>query len=176
MKNRLVLTLLAVGLTIQTTATAQAPTASQDELARADKEYDSGQYDKAVADYTEAIRLKPDDADAFNNRGIAYDQLKQYDKAIADLTEVIRLKPDFALAFNNRGNVYNELKQYDKAIADYTEAIRLKPDFAQALCNRGHTYDDLKQYDKAVTDYTEASASNPTMPMHSKIGHTCMKN
>jgi len=44
------------------------------------------QYDKAIADFTEAIRLKLDYADAFNDLGIGYDELKQCDKAIADYT------------------------------------------------------------------------------------------
>jgi tetratricopeptide (TPR) repeat protein len=56
------------------------------------------QYDKAIPDCTEAIRLKPNLALPYVNRGVAYNNLKQYDKAIADLTEAIRLQPDFAEA------------------------------------------------------------------------------
>ena len=62
---------------------------------------------------------------AYNNRGIAYGDLKQYDKAIADLTKVIELYPEPAKAYNNRGNAYLGLQQFDKAIADFTKAIDL---------------------------------------------------
>ena len=48
---------------------------------------DLKQYDKATSDYTEAIRLQPDFAQAFNDRGIAYKALQQYDKAVSDYTE-----------------------------------------------------------------------------------------
>ena len=142
------------------------PSPSNDELARAafDRGYaaeDKGDHQTAIVEYTDAIRLKPDYPDAFNNRGLAYKNLEQYDKAIADYTEAIRLKPDFASAFNNRGIAYDEFKQYDKAIADYTEAIRLKPDFAFAFSNRGNAYNDLEQYDKAIADYTEAIRLKP---------------
>ena len=168
MKNRLALTLLAVGLTIQTTANAQATTASQEELARAafdraKKQFKSGEYDKAVADFSEFIRLEPDNAVAlynravaFYDRGIAYDELKQYHKAIADFTEAISIEPDYAMDFYNRGLVYAELKQYDKAIADFTEAIRLKPDYADAFEHRAAAYEKLGKKEAAANDRKKA--------------------
>ena len=60
-------------------------------------------YDKAIADYGEAIRLEPKFAWASNNRGLAWSAKGVYDKAIADYGEAIRLEPKFAWASNNRG-------------------------------------------------------------------------
>ena len=54
----------------------------------------SGEYDKAIADYTEAIHLDPTDAQAYNNRGIAYVDKSDLDNAIADHTTAIRLGPE----------------------------------------------------------------------------------
>ena len=51
------------------------------------------------------IRLKPDYATAYYNRGIAKDDLGQYFDAIADYDIAIRLKPDYATAYYNRGIV-----------------------------------------------------------------------
>ena len=60
--------------------------------------------DDAVADYDEAIRLQPDSAAAYYNRGLAKDALKRYDDAIADYDEAIRLQPDATpAAYYNRG-------------------------------------------------------------------------
>ena len=53
-------------------------------------------YDKAIADFTEAIRLDPKDADAYCNRARAYYSKGEYDKAIADYSEAIRLNPKYA--------------------------------------------------------------------------------
>jgi len=54
-------------------------------------------YDRAIADYTEAIRLDPKLAEAYCSRGAAYGRGKsEYDKAIDDLTEAIRLNPKYA--------------------------------------------------------------------------------
>ncbi len=106
----------------------------------ADAWRDKKDYDKAIADLDEAIRLDPGDALAFGNRGIAWWAKKDYDQAIADYTEAIRLDPGRALAFNNCGIAWRDKKDYDKAIADYNEAIRLDPGDALAYYNRGASF------------------------------------
>ena len=53
-----------------------------------------GNYDQAIKDYSEAIRLKPGDVKAWNNRGIVYRRKGEYDLAIQDFSEAIKLKPD----------------------------------------------------------------------------------
>jgi serine/threonine protein kinase/tetratricopeptide (TPR) repeat protein len=118
-------------------------------------------FQAAVTDYTEAIRLKPDYAEAYNNRGSAFNRLNQFDKAISDCTESIRLKPDYAEAYNNRGWAYIGLGEYDKAIGDCTESIRLKPDYPYPYVNRGDAFFSLKQYEKAVSDYIQAIRLKP---------------
>jgi len=128
---------------------------------RGHKYLDLKQHAEAIADFTEAIRLDPQFALAYNNRGFVYDQLGQHTEAIADYTEAIRLDPQFALAYNNRGAVYNALGQHTEAIADYTEAIRLDPQLMLAYNNRGSAYDSLGQYAEAVADCTEAIRLDP---------------
>jgi tetratricopeptide (TPR) repeat protein len=93
--------------------------------------------DNKVAEYTTAIRLDPDDAVAYYNRGLAYMNLGEYNTAISDYTTAIRLDPDDAAAYNNRGLAYDKLGKYNTAISDYTTAIRLDPDYASAYINRG---------------------------------------
>jgi tetratricopeptide (TPR) repeat protein len=122
---------------------------------------DKGEYDNAIKDFTEALRLKPDSAAVYNWRGLAWDSKKEYDKAIADYTEAIRLDPKDALAFNNRGNAWSSKKEYDKAFADYTEAIRLDPKFSFPFYNRGNAWSYKKEYDKAIADYSEAARLDP---------------
>ena len=57
-----------------------------------------GELDKAIADYTEAMRIDPRHVEAYNNRSVAYMGKGQYDKAIADCNVAIRLEPTLASA------------------------------------------------------------------------------
>ena len=109
----------------------------------------------------EAIRLKPDLAEAHSNRGNAKTALGRHDDAIADYDEAIRLNPDFAEAYSNRGNAKTALERYDDAITDCDEAIRLNPDFAEAYSNRGNAKTALERYDDAIADYNEAIRLKP---------------
>ncbi len=62
-----------------------------------------GNYDDAIAAYTQAIRLKPNYANVYYNRGIAKHKLGQHRAALADFDAAIRLNPDDADAYYNRG-------------------------------------------------------------------------
>ena len=62
-----------------------------------------GELDKAIADYTEALRYEPKSALIFNNRGYAHLEKEELDKAVADFDQAIELEPTFAAAFSNRG-------------------------------------------------------------------------
>ena len=115
----------------------------------------------ALADYAEAIRLKPDYAEAYNNRGAVKDALGRHDDALADYAEAIRLKPDHASPYYNLGIVKAKLGRYDDALADYAEAIRLKPDHDGAFYNRGVAKDKLGRYEDALADYDEAIRLKP---------------
>ena len=130
--------------------------------------YELGNYVGAILDYTMAIRLKPDFAEAYNNRGVAKGNLGQYFAAISDYDIAIRLKPDDATAYCNRGVAKAELGQHVAAISDYDIAIRLKPDDANAYNTRGIAKADLGvvkadlgQYFAAISDYDIAIRLKP---------------
>jgi tetratricopeptide (TPR) repeat protein len=126
-----------------------------------DKGYQSTDFVEKVRLYSEAIRLKPDYTDAYNNRASAKRNLGDNTGAITDYNEAIRLKPDYAVAYNNRGNVKYGLGDYTGAIADYNEAIRLKPDFADAYNNRASAKRNLSDIQGTITDYNEAIRLKP---------------
>jgi tetratricopeptide (TPR) repeat protein len=96
-------------------------------------------YDRAIADYDMAIQLKPDYAEAYNDRGFAYYLKGNAERAIADYTRAIELRPNYPKAYNSRGVVYMA-GGYEraKAVADFDRAIALKPDFRYAYINRAN--------------------------------------
>ncbi len=96
---------------------------------------DKGELDKAIADFTQAIRLDPQSSGPYGERGVAWYLKGEYGKAIADCSEAIRLNPKDEVAFGNRGLTWSRKGEYDKAVADYNEAIRLAPENADGHNN-----------------------------------------
>ena len=121
-------------------------------------------YNSAIADFTEAIRLAPKNIYAYFNRGIAKSHLGQHIDAIADWNEAIRLNPDFVSAYVNRGFLKGQLGQYVAAIADFNTVIRLKPNLAVAYFYRGLMKDNLKQYAAAIKDFDTVILLDPNNP------------
>lgn len=150
---------------IEEVASQPAPTEDQltaeEYFSRGYAKGEAGDYEGAIADYTEAIRLNPQYALAYNNRGVARKNKGDLDGAIADYTEAIRLDPQYATAYSNRANARSEKGEYDSAIADSDEALRLKPQYASAYINRGIIQTNKGDYDGAIADLTEAIRLDP---------------
>jgi tetratricopeptide (TPR) repeat protein len=123
-----------------------------------------GQDDRAIDDYDHAIRLNPNDARAFSNRGNAYARKGQDDRAIEDYDQAIRLNPNLAEAFGDRGIAYSRKGQYDRAIEDFDQVIRLNPKDAEAFYNRGLALRELGQQARAAADFAKARQLNSNPP------------
>jgi tetratricopeptide (TPR) repeat protein len=121
----------------------------------------NGDYDRAIAAFSDAMRLDPKNALAFTNRGVAYERKGDMDRAIADYSEAIRLDPNYALASSNRGIAYARKGDNDRAIADFNEAIRLDPKNVLAFANRGIAFGKKGDTDRAIADYNEAIRLDP---------------
>lgn len=106
--------------------------------------------------YTEAIRLKPDYASAFNNRGAARETIGDNAGAREDCDQALKLKPDFALAFLTRGSLREKQGDLTGAMADYTEAIRLEPNDPAIHIARGFFRETQGDNAGALQDYEEA--------------------
>ena len=80
---------------------------------------------RSISAYNEAILLKPDLYEAYNNRGNVKLSSGQHEAAIIDFGEAINLKPDFAVAYNNRGIAKVKLNLNDEARKDFETALEL---------------------------------------------------
>ena len=124
--------------------------------------YDKQQYDKAIADFTEAIRINPADASGYVGRGAAYLNKDELHRAIADFSEALKLSPGQAFAHLQRGIAYHRIGESDKALEDYSEAIKLTPKDPTPYVNRGILYYTKKgQYEAAINDFDKALQLNP---------------
>lgn len=120
--------------------------------------WEGGKTEKALSAYDTAIRLQPDYAEVYNNRGNIKNRLEHPDDALADYDTAIRLNPHFAEAYYNRGIQKVLCEEFDAAIIDYTEAIRLNSDSAEAYAYRGVAKAELGNIDEAKLDLQIALA------------------
>jgi tetratricopeptide (TPR) repeat protein len=87
---------------VRFTTAATMPTTAEEYFDRALAKHDKGDYQGAIADYNQAIKLKPHAANAYYNRGITHANLGDKKRAIADYTQTIKLKPDYPTVYNSR--------------------------------------------------------------------------
>lgn len=111
--------------------------------------YENKSFDKAVADYTEAIKRNSDDAALFCSRGDAYCKLSQWNNAIEDYSKAIEMNPKYAEAYYGRGC---SLIQEDrpKAIEDLQKVISISPDFLKAYYVLGRVYEMEEDFKQAL--------------------------
>lgn len=113
------------------------------------------QYDRALADYDNAIARAPRLAAAWTGRGGVLVQMRRFADAVPDFDQALRLNHESVAAFTGRALAESQLGQYDRAVGDLTRAIALKP-IADSYSARGDAYVGLKDYDHAIADYSRA--------------------
>lgn len=112
-----------------------------------------GQWDAAIADANEAVRLAPESPHAYAVRGRAYAGKRQFEQAFADLGRALQLAKtdeDTRNLYNDRGNAYFSSRRYEDAIKDYEQAVDIDPNFAKGFNNLGIAYRAIGDYDKAI--------------------------
>ena len=139
----------------------------------------AGNYDGAIQAFTEALRLDPNHAAAYYERGLVYARKGEYDRARIDFNKLLELGWDVevlpklpdspqstatprldtrnhdsndAITYYERGLAYARKGEYDRAIQDYDQAIRLDPNLAGVYYLRGATYRRKGEYDRARSD------------------------
>jgi tetratricopeptide (TPR) repeat protein len=153
-----------VAATEQKAVADAAPPVQEKELTAQqwfERGFDAANPDEKLRFYSEAIRLRPGFAVAFNNRGNVRYTSGDLEGAIRDFSEAIRLKPDFPKAFINLGLARSDKGDLEGALKDYNEAIRLKPDEAIAFNNRGLARHNKGDLEGALKDYNEAIRLKP---------------
>jgi tetratricopeptide (TPR) repeat protein len=137
----------------------------QEWVERGNKFDDAKKYDDAIHCFTEAIRLKPDYAIAYGNRGYAIIESKgDLELALKDLNQSIKLNSNStaaAVVYNNRGRVYTKQGKTDKAIAEYNWSIQNDQTYHYPYNNRGLARKAKGDLDGAIKDCTQAIRLKP---------------
>ncbi len=148
------------------------PAGGLDDIRNGNAAFREGRYEQAVEFFTAAIVSGELDVEAlaiaYNNRGVAHDQLGDYDRAVADYREALSLKPEDAMSRRNlrvvlvrRGVALANTGEYQRALADLTRAIELGPDKAIAWLRRAQVRMESGDLEGAAADLARARELAP---------------
>jgi tetratricopeptide (TPR) repeat protein len=142
-------------------------------VARGKDHYASQDYNRAIADFDEAIRVDPKCAPAYLARGRAWARKHYRERELADCSKAIRLDPNNAAYWVARGESWSAQGQHVAAMADYDEALRLEPTNPSNWVARGNEWRRDIKLDRAIADYTQAVQLDPKfIPAYLERGKT----
>jgi len=120
-----------------------------------------GRLEEAVIHFQQALRLRPDFPEAYNNLGNAYFLKGNLDAAVAQYHQALRLRPHYADPYCNLGNVLLRQNKLDEAIRCYQQALQIKPNSAEVCNNLGLALQRRDEFDEAIRYYRQAVQLNP---------------
>ena len=108
-----------------------------------------------------ALFLRPDHANALNNRGNALLALGRNEQALGSYERALELNSNLADAHNNRGNALRALGRYTEAVESFERALKLKPGYSEGLNNLAITLMEMDHAADALTVYQAALRIDP---------------
>lgn len=99
-----------------------------------------GDYNAAIAQFTEAISSQPTAPENYYGRGLAYYENAQLKEALIDADRALKLNPEYSDAHCLMGKVYFEREQYDFAIRKFNQAAEFDPDNQEAKSLRTEAF------------------------------------
>lgn len=110
--------------------------------------------EQALADFSQAIRLDKDDADALAERAWLYNNYDMFAPAISDLNELLRVQPNNGWAYAERGWAHRKSGNFVQAISDFDQALRFTPDDAVTNLERARAQEALQESAARVRNKT----------------------
>lgn len=147
----------------------EGPDLAAQSYEQGEADYEAGKYKEAVKDFSEAVRLRPQWAQAHYALALALSETGELKGAIEEFQQVLKLNAKAELkilAYYNLGNAYADRGQYQEAIASYREAIKLNanspgPQLSKPHNNLGLAYAASNQIAEAVTEFSQAVRIKP---------------
>jgi tetratricopeptide (TPR) repeat protein len=112
-----------------------------------------GKYDQAIRQIKQAIELKQDFTEAYNNLGVVLRKIDRFDEAIVAFRKALTLAPQRADIHYNLGNVYKSLAQDSQSLQEFSHALKLDPGFVPAYNNLGTVLERQNRFEEAIATY-----------------------
>lgn len=122
-----------------------------------DREFDAGNFEKAIEHYTQAIDLDSNFADAWTGRGGCHLRRGNLEEALSNLNQALELDANQLLAVRDRAEVRLRRGDIDGSIADYTTKLSFAPADGKALCGRGEARIRKGNREGAIMDLSMAN-------------------
>ena len=90
------------------------------------------QYQEAIQDFTEALKVKSNDPRVYEQRAAAEMKIYDYDKALADYAEASKLKPNEVRYYNYRAYIYETKEDAQNSMAETEKALKIDPNNQEA--------------------------------------------
>jgi tetratricopeptide (TPR) repeat protein len=120
-----------------------------------------GRAGEAIVHYSEALKLRPDEALVHIDMGILFAKEGQETESISHLVAGLKINPESAKAHLHLGMIMNEQGRLDEAIAHYSEVLKIEPDSAEGHNNLGVVFAKQGKLDKAVDYFSRVVRINP---------------
>ena len=121
----------------------------------------NGRHALAVASFTEALKLAPQDAEAYRTRAASHLELGRLQEALADVEQSLRIDPADVEAYRVRGRVAWTLNEHPQAIADFERVLAADPQDGDAYYRRGLACEASGEHVQAVADFSQAIHCEP---------------
>ena len=121
----------------------------------------NGNPDEAINNYIQALKIRPDYAEAYYNMGNAWKDKCDLAAAIDNYKKAIKIRPDYAAAHNNMGVTLNMSGDLEAALVCYQKSIRIAPNYAEAHYNMGNALKGQENFKKAIASYQRTIKLNP---------------
>lgn len=131
--------------------------------------FNQSNYEQAVLDLTEAIRLDADDWYSPYMRANAYALLGRYQDAIADHTKALRLDAGNARVLNGRADALMNSGNLSEAMVDVERALKVDPEFGMAVTTRAEVLERLGRKEEAIAEFKRSLAIDDSLD-DAKIG------
>lgn len=133
----------------------------EDQIDKADRLVQAGEYKKAERIYLKLITKDPQDASLYNKLALVYLGDKNYKDAANAIDQALQLEPDNDTFYNNQGLLFYQQGDYDEAVESYEKSININNKVASRFMNLGLAYFMCKKYRKAADAYEKALISEP---------------
>ena len=118
-------------------------------------------YDHAIQDYDESIKLNPENINAYIYRGHCNEHKLNHEQAIRDYKRALAINPENAEPYVHIGVLHASLGNHEKAIQYFDKALSLDSGSPYTYLNRGYSYSKIGATDSALSDFQESLRLDP---------------